>query len=169
MVDSGANLQATQHEDAEQDNLLHHRKVKSLNHKERHAQNYDVKPHVGAGYSSIISLQVEAFVCEGVVGIPDSGNGMALEDQAQNCDKTPRDTGSPHYVSRLSESRRCKYSTIQKQYSDFCHCNCERVRNQGGVESLRRKQSASEREQLDKHMKVVTFRKTTRSDLVKVA
>ena len=72
MVDSGANSQATQHENAEQDNLLHHRKLKSLNHKKRHAQNYDVKSHVSAGYSPIIGLQIEAFVCESVVGIPDS-------------------------------------------------------------------------------------------------
>ena len=94
---------------------------------------------------------------------------MALEDQAQNCDKTPCDAGSPYCMSRLSESCRCKYSAIQKQYSDFCHCDCERVGNQGGVERLRRKQSACEREQLKELMKLVTFRKTTRSDLVKVS
>ena len=71
-VDSRANLQATQHEDAGQHNLLHRRKLKSLNHNERHTQDYDVKPHMSAGYSSIIGLQVETLVCEGVLGIPDS-------------------------------------------------------------------------------------------------
>ena len=72
VVDSRANLQATQHENAAQNNLLQRRKLKLLNHEERHAKNYDVKPHVSAGHTSIIGLQVEALVCEGVVGIENS-------------------------------------------------------------------------------------------------
>lgn len=144
MVRSRANSQATQHEDAGQHNPLNCRKLKLLNHMEGHAQNYNVEPHVSAGDSFIIGLQVEAFVCEGGVGIPDPRDRMALEDQAQNCDETPRYTGSTYYMSCLSESCRCKYPTIQQQYSNLCHCNCERVGNQRGIESLCRTQSAFE-------------------------
>ena len=38
---------------------------------ERHAQNYDVEAHMSTGYCFIIGLQVEAFACEGEIGVPD--------------------------------------------------------------------------------------------------